>query len=178
METARKVSRQRLHQLRFPERAAARQLVNEAVQRGKIPAARQLACVRCGQPAAEYHHWRGYGFEDWLNVVPVCRPCHATYPDAPAKQRVLYAEERGKPSGFRVNRLSRLMGERRLSIRRVARETGIPHRTIALLWHDWPVPVDAETLDKLCGYFGVGPGAVFEWVPDGQERQGARDDVD
>lgn len=65
-----------------------------------------------------------------------------------------------------VNRLSRLMGERRLSIQDVAAGTGLAYSGVHALYHATARRLDLETLNKLCNYFGIGPGELFEWTPD------------
>jgi putative transcriptional regulator len=65
-----------------------------------------------------------------------------------------------------VNHLSRLMGERRVSITRVAREAGMAYSAVFDLYHDRTSRYDRETLNKLCTYFRVPVGAILEWVPD------------
>ena len=65
-----------------------------------------------------------------------------------------------------TNRLSRLMGERRLSIQDVARDTGLSYTTVFQLYHDRSTRYDKETLDRLCNYFGVGVEQIFEWQPE------------
>jgi putative transcriptional regulator len=65
-----------------------------------------------------------------------------------------------------VNHLSRLMGERRVSITRVAREAGMAYSAVHELYHDRTSRYDRETLNKLCTYFKVPVGAILEWVPD------------
>jgi putative transcriptional regulator len=61
--------------------------------------------------------------------------------------------------------LSRLMGERKLKISDVARDTGLHRNTITLLYQETSARVDIEAMDKLCEYFGVGVGELFEFVP-------------
>jgi len=48
--------------------------------------------------------------------------------------------------------LSRLMGERKLKISDVARDTGINRGTITRLYHETAERVDLEALEKLCIY--------------------------
>jgi putative transcriptional regulator len=62
--------------------------------------------------------------------------------------------------------LSRLMGERKLKISDVARDTGLHRNTITLLYQETSTRVDIEAIDKLCKYFGVGVADLFEFVPD------------
>lgn len=49
--------------------------------------------------------------------------------------------------------LSRMMGEKRLKIADVSRETGINRGTITRLYHENAVRVEFEVLEKLCRYF-------------------------
>ncbi|MEY8198637.1 MAG: helix-turn-helix transcriptional regulator [Colwellia sp.] len=48
--------------------------------------------------------------------------------------------------------LSRLMGEKKLKISDVAKDTGINRGTITRLYHETAVRVDLEVLEKLCVY--------------------------
>lgn len=58
------------------------------------------------------------------------------------------------------------MGERKLKISDVARDTGLHRNTITLLYQETSARVDIEAMDKLCKYFGVGVGDLFEFVSD------------
>lgn len=60
------------------EHVKAVNAVNDAVYRGKIPAANTLICKRCGNPAEQYHHW-SYLPEHRLDVEPLCRDCHVKH---------------------------------------------------------------------------------------------------
>lgn len=60
--------------------------------------------------------------------------------------------------------LSRLMGEKKLKISDLARETGLHRNTITLLYQENATRVDIETMDALCRYFGVSIGELFEFV--------------
>ena len=62
-----------------------------------------------------------------------------------------------------TNRLSRLMGERRLTIQAVADGTGLTRKTIHDLYHAKSVRIDLDTLNRLCAFLDVEPGAIFEW---------------
>jgi len=50
--------------------------------------------------------------------------------------------------------LSRLMGEKKLKIADVSRDTGINRGTITRLYQETAVRVDFEVLEKLCVYLG------------------------
>lgn len=60
--------------------------------------------------------------------------------------------------------LSRLMGERKLKISDVARDTGLHRNTITLLYQETATRVDLDAIDTLCSYFGVAVGDLFEQV--------------
>ena len=58
--------------------------------------------------------------------------------------------------------LSRLMGEKKLKISDVAKDTGINRGTITRLYHETAVRIDFEVLQKLCIYLECGIGALLE----------------
>ena len=97
------ISRQRLHQVRFPERQKARQAVAEAVKSGKLPRPSELRCTDCDRYAQEYDHYLGYAPEHRLDVQPVCIKCHKKRPQMARinkkrpKVRVIPQEERRTP---------------------------------------------------------------------------------
>ncbi|ACK53046.1 MULTISPECIES: helix-turn-helix transcriptional regulator [Thauera] len=62
--------------------------------------------------------------------------------------------------------LSRLMGEHKLKIADVARETGLHRNTITLLYNETANRVDLETIDRLCALFECTVGELFEYIPD------------
>lgn len=62
--------------------------------------------------------------------------------------------------------LSRLMGERKLKISDVARDTGLHRNTVTLLYQETATRVDLEAIERLCTYFGVKVGEMFELVED------------
>ena len=59
--------------------------------------------------------------------------------------------------------LSKLMGERKLKISDVARDTGLHRNTITLLYQETATRVDIEAINLLCPYFEVPVGELFEW---------------
>jgi putative transcriptional regulator len=67
--------------------------------------------------------------------------------------------------------LSKLMGERKLKISDVARDTGLHRNTITLLYQETATRVDLEAIDALCSYFKVPLGDLFEWR-EGEEPGG------
>lgn len=56
------------------------------------------------------------------------------------------------------------MGERKLKIIDVARETGLHRNTVTLLYNETATRVDLETIDALCKFFGCEVGQLFEFV--------------
>jgi len=58
------------------------------------------------------------------------------------------------------------MGERKLKIADVARETGLHRNTITLLYDETAVRVDLDAVDKLCSLFEVPVGELLERLPD------------
>lgn len=63
---------------RHKQKNRARGRVFDAVRSGRMPPASSLACVHCGEGAAEYHHHNGYDDEHSFDVIPLCVPCHIT----------------------------------------------------------------------------------------------------
>ncbi len=60
--------------------------------------------------------------------------------------------------------LSRLMGERKMKIIDVARETGLNRNTITLLYKEDAKRIDLDAIDKLCNLFGCEVGDLLEYV--------------
>ncbi|WP_041377830.1 MULTISPECIES: helix-turn-helix domain-containing protein [Polaromonas] len=60
--------------------------------------------------------------------------------------------------------LSRLMGERKLKISDLARDTGLHRNTITLLYQETATRVDLEAIEALCRYFQVGIADLLEIV--------------
>ena len=60
--------------------------------------------------------------------------------------------------------LSRLMGERKMKIADVARETGLNRNTVTLLYKETATRVDMESIAQLCLLFDCEVGDLFELV--------------
>ena len=67
--------------------------------------------------------------------------------------------------------LSRLMGEKKLKISDVARDTGLHRNTITLLYQETATRVDLDAVNGLCRYFDVSVGELFEYQPDPETGQ-------
>ncbi|HEY0924182.1 helix-turn-helix transcriptional regulator [Rheinheimera pacifica] len=66
--------------------------------------------------------------------------------------------------------LARLMGEHKMRISDVIRETGLSRNTITLLYKEDAQKLDLLALDKLCEFFGCGVSDILERIPS-KERQ-------
>lgn len=64
--------------------------------------------------------------------------------------------------------LARLMGERKMRIADVARETGLSRATITLLYKETAQKVDLEAIEKLCMLFECQIGELLEHTPNKQ----------
>ena len=70
------------------------------------------------------------------------------------------------PDTMIVNRLSRLLGERRMSIAELQRQTKLSYVTLHDLYTDKSRRVDFKTLDRICQALSVQPGDLLEHQPD------------
>ncbi|EGS66570.1 helix-turn-helix domain-containing protein [Shewanella algae] len=61
--------------------------------------------------------------------------------------------------------LARLMGERKMRISDVMRETGLSRTTVTLLYKETALKVDLEALDKLCDLFNCDIHELLEKSP-------------
>jgi len=60
--------------------------------------------------------------------------------------------------------LSKLMGEKKLKIVDVARETGVNRGTITRLYHETASRVELDVVESLCRYLQCEVGDLFELV--------------
>jgi putative transcriptional regulator len=60
--------------------------------------------------------------------------------------------------------LSRFMGEQKLKISDVARETGLNRNTVTLLYQETATRVDLDAIERLCRFLNVEIGELFELV--------------
>lgn len=60
--------------------------------------------------------------------------------------------------------LSRLMGEKKVKISHVARETGLDRGTLTRLYHETAERVDLDAIDRLCRFFGCTVSDLLEYV--------------
>ena len=62
--------------------------------------------------------------------------------------------------------LSRLMGEKRVKIADIERDTGLSRTTLSRLYHEKAGRLDFETLEILCRYLKVEVGDLLEITND------------
>lgn len=60
--------------------------------------------------------------------------------------------------------LSRLMGEKKVKITDVSRETGINRGTLTRLYQETAERVDLDVIDKLCSYFRCEVSDLLEHI--------------
>jgi len=60
--------------------------------------------------------------------------------------------------------LSRILGERKLKVAEVARDTEINRNTLHRLYNETATRVDLEVIEQLCRYLQIGVGDLFEVV--------------
>jgi putative transcriptional regulator len=56
------------------------------------------------------------------------------------------------------------MGEKKLKIADVARDTGINRGTITRLYQETAQRIELDVLDELCRYLDCKVGDLFEWI--------------
>ncbi len=64
------------------------------------------------------------------------------------------------------NRISILMGARRMGITDLAREAGVAYNTAYGLYRGTTRRIDFDTVEKLCRFFGCGVGDLLVYRPD------------
>lgn len=63
-------------------------------------------------------------------------------------------------------RLSAILGERRIKMSELARQTGLAKGTILGLYHERVRKVDYSVLEKICKALDCQPGDLLVYVPD------------
>lgn len=66
--------------------------------------------------------------------------------------------------------LSRMMGDKKLKVVDVARETGIHRGMVTRLYDETAVRIDLETMNALCRFFECEVGKLFEYIPEEGEH--------
>lgn len=64
--------------------------------------------------------------------------------------------------------LSRLMGEKKMKVVDVARETGLHRHTVTSLYKETAQRIELDAIDALCELFNCSVGELFERVDNDQ----------
>ncbi|MDE1989353.1 MAG: helix-turn-helix transcriptional regulator [Betaproteobacteria bacterium] len=67
--------------------------------------------------------------------------------------------------------LSRLMGERKIKISDLSRDTGINRGTATRLYYETAERVEMNVINSLCEYFNCSVNDLLEYVPDQPSQQ-------
>lgn len=70
------------------------------------------------------------------------------------------------------NHLSRILGEKRWSQARLAKEMGIRLATINELYHEMAERINFEHLDRICEALDCSITCLIEYIPNSQRRTG------
>lgn len=70
------------------------------------------------------------------------------------------------------NHLSRILGEKRWSQARLAKEMGIRLATINELYHEMAERINFEHLDRICEALDCSITGLIEYIPNSQRRTG------
>ncbi len=65
--------------------------------------------------------------------------------------------------------LSRILGERRMHILELQRQTEVSYTTLSNLYHEKTSRIDFNTIDQICRVLEVQVGDLLEYVPDQQK---------
>ena len=66
--------------------------------------------------------------------------------------------------------LARIMGEHKMRIADVARETGLSRTTVTLLYKETAQKVDLEAIEQICILFGCTVGDLLELMPNPNDQ--------
>ncbi len=64
------------------------------------------------------------------------------------------------------NRVSIVIGERRMTISETAKLAGLSYNTVDKVYRNETKGIDFETLDKLCFALNCTPNDLFRYIPD------------
>ncbi|MDP9382167.1 MAG: helix-turn-helix transcriptional regulator [Chloroflexota bacterium] len=63
------------------------------------------------------------------------------------------------------NRLSEILGRKRMNVSELARGAGISRSAAHKLYHDTATSFDRDVLSKVCGFLGVQVGDLLVYTP-------------
>lgn len=162
------VSRQARHQQRYPERTRARAAVSDAIRSGLLAPPSAKSCAICGTPAQHYHHWKGYGQADALDVQPVCTTCHGRMHRVPARVKPVPAPTQPRR---RTEELpaDAVPAPGIVTLRRAAAVRDIPLRTLQHAAQQRELEVV-----EFGGVYGTTWAAVEKWLREAPRRRGPK----
>lgn len=62
--------------------------------------------------------------------------------------------------------LSRILGERRITQRRLAEMANLRPNTVGMIYNERAQRIDFDVLNRLCQALNCQPGELFEYIPD------------
>lgn len=68
--------------------------------------------------------------------------------------------------------LSRILGERRMTQKELALETGIRPSTISEIYNEFSDRISVDHMDKICEVLGCDISDLFEYIPNKRKRTG------
>jgi len=69
------------------------------------------------------------------------------------------------------NRLPGIMGQKKISIRELSRQTGITYTILRDVYHSQRRSVQLDVLDKICQALQIQPGDIYVYLPEEQLEQ-------
>ena len=66
--------------------------------------------------------------------------------------------------------LSRIMGEKRVKIAELSRETGVNRGTLTRIYNESAERIELEAVNELCKFLDCQPGDLFEYIYDPHEK--------
>jgi putative transcriptional regulator len=94
--------------------------------------------------------------------MPFCMTLYAAEGPLSSHNAILYDKQ--DADDMIKCHLSRLMGERKVRVADVSLATGLHRNMLTLLYRETAQRVELDAIDKLCRYFGVPIGQLFEFI--------------
>jgi putative transcriptional regulator len=70
--------------------------------------------------------------------------------------------------------LSRILGERKMHITELKRQSGVSYTTLSSLYHEKTSLISFNTIDAICRALGVQVGDLFEYVEESIPKKGKK----
>ena len=65
-----------------------------------------------------------------------------------------------------INKLSEIMGRKRVRMAELQKWTGLSHTTIIKLYYDKSTSIKLDTMNRICNALDISVGELFEHIPD------------